>query len=248
MSTPQCTAGGKDSYPSNWTGDCEISPVPPMEYRLYKRRFSGLLGFVSIIMSQLLARLVSTSYHFPQIILGLVTGMQWSWFGPITNNGECVFQLLSCFLVLFLLLMTILSYPVADDFHISVTQVNWLGNIMSCIYVPASIFILVICSRYGIRRCVRCLVCLPPSILQLFPHIDRCGRGHVTRFRMGALRGHNQLVIPTVRVCPPHSWPGLLSFPTFAHVLSSVYCSSLLGSHSRCSKCWGRYTLRSGSI
>lgn len=107
MSTSQCTAGGNDSYSSNRTGDCEISPVPPTEYRLYKRRFSGLLGF---------------------IILGLVTGMQWSWFGPITNN-------------------------VADDFHISVTQVNWLGNIMSCIYVPASIFIPVICSRYGIRRC-----------------------------------------------------------------------------------------------
>ena len=81
--------------------------------------------------------------------------MQWSWFGPIANNGECAFQLLSCALTLLLLLMTILSSPVANDFHISVTQVNWLGNIMSCIYVPASIFIPVICSRYGIRRCVR---------------------------------------------------------------------------------------------
>ncbi|KAI6037951.1 major facilitator superfamily domain-containing protein [Pisolithus marmoratus] len=77
------------------------------EYRLYKQRFSGLLAFV---------------------ILGIVTGMQWSWFGPISTNT-------------------------ADEFGISLAQVDWLGNITLCAYVPASFLIPVIFSRYGIRRC-----------------------------------------------------------------------------------------------
>lgn len=49
--------------------------------------------------------------------------------------------------------------------------------------------------------------------LPLFTHIDRCGWGHVTRLCMGALRRHDQLVIFTERVCPPHPWPGLLFLP-----------------------------------
>ncbi|KAI6134496.1 major facilitator superfamily domain-containing protein [Pisolithus thermaeus] len=78
-----------------------------VEYRLYKKRFSGLLGL---------------------IILGIVTGMQWSWFGPIATNT-------------------------ADEFGISLNQVNWLGNITFCIFIPASFLVPVISSRYGIRRC-----------------------------------------------------------------------------------------------
>ncbi|KAH7904753.1 hypothetical protein BJ138DRAFT_868139 [Hygrophoropsis aurantiaca] len=62
------------------------------------------------------------------IILGLVTGMPWSWFGPISDN-------------------------VASDFDISLDQVNWLGNIISCLYLPVSLSVPLFCSRYGIRRC-----------------------------------------------------------------------------------------------
>ncbi|KAL4073952.1 major facilitator superfamily domain-containing protein [Scleroderma citrinum] len=105
MLTSQVSNGDKISQ----IEETKISPtMEQVQYRLYKRRFSGLLGM---------------------IILGIVTGMPWSWFGPIANNT-------------------------ADDFHISLTQVNWLGNILSCIFLPTSIFIPVICSRYGIRRCV----------------------------------------------------------------------------------------------
>ncbi|KAH7913496.1 major facilitator superfamily domain-containing protein, partial [Hygrophoropsis aurantiaca] len=78
-----------------------------VQYTLYKRRYSGLIGF---------------------IILGLVTGMPWSWFGPISDN-------------------------VASDFDISLNQVNWLGNIISCLYLPVSLSVPLFCSRYGIRRC-----------------------------------------------------------------------------------------------
>lgn len=76
-------------------------------YRLYKRRFSGLLGFV---------------------ILAVVTGMQWSWFGPIATLT-------------------------AEEFNISLTQVNWLGNITLCASFPASFLVPVVFSRYGMRRC-----------------------------------------------------------------------------------------------
>ncbi|KAG1802840.1 MFS general substrate transporter [Suillus plorans] len=79
---------------------------PPV-YRLYRRRFTGLLGF---------------------ILLGLVTGMPWVWFGPISTDT-------------------------AQAFDISINQVNWLGNIMSCVFLPVSLLIPIFCARFGIRRC-----------------------------------------------------------------------------------------------
>ncbi|KAF9241533.1 major facilitator superfamily domain-containing protein [Melanogaster broomeanus] len=89
--------------------DTESDPPPlPVKYRLYKSRFYGLFGFM---------------------ILALMTGMPWSWFGPISTSA-------------------------AEDFAISIDQVNWLGNIVSCIYIPVSLLVPVFCSRFGIRRCV----------------------------------------------------------------------------------------------
>lgn len=76
-------------------------------YRLYRRRFAGLSGF---------------------ILLGLVTGMPWAWFGPISTDA-------------------------AQAFNISIDQVNWLGNIISCVYLPVSLLVPVLCARFGIRRC-----------------------------------------------------------------------------------------------
>lgn len=76
-------------------------------YRLYRRRFAGLAGF---------------------ILLGLVTGMPWAWFGPISTDA-------------------------AQAFNISIDQVNWLGNIISCVYLPVSLLVPVLCARFGIRRC-----------------------------------------------------------------------------------------------
>ncbi|KAG1742808.1 major facilitator superfamily domain-containing protein [Suillus lakei] len=76
-------------------------------YRLYRRRFTGLFGF---------------------ILLALVTGMPWAWFGPISTD-------------------------VSQDFNISIDQVNWLGNIISCVYLPVSLLVPVLCTRFGIRRC-----------------------------------------------------------------------------------------------
>ncbi|KAF9567930.1 MFS general substrate transporter [Agrocybe pediades] len=62
------------------------------------------------------------------VSLNLVAAMSWPWFGPISNDT-------------------------AAEFHISLDQVNWLGNIVALIYLPTALLIPTIISRYGIRRC-----------------------------------------------------------------------------------------------
>ncbi|KAJ7262229.1 major facilitator superfamily domain-containing protein [Mycena haematopus] len=74
------------------------------DYRLYKRRFVGI------------------------VILNVVAGMTWPWFGPISNN-------------------------MVADFGITLDEVNWLGNVMACIYLPVSLLVPEVNRRYGIRRC-----------------------------------------------------------------------------------------------
>ncbi|KAI6114999.1 major facilitator superfamily domain-containing protein [Pisolithus croceorrhizus] len=54
--------------------------------------------------------------------------MQWSWFGPIATKT-------------------------ADEFNISLAQVNWLGNISLCVSLPAAFLVPLTVSRFGIRRC-----------------------------------------------------------------------------------------------
>ncbi|KAK0455056.1 major facilitator superfamily domain-containing protein [Armillaria borealis] len=79
----------------------------PLEYRLYKRRFVGVVDLV---------------------VLNIVTAMSWPWFGPISNETSL-------------------------EFGFSLNRVNWLGNIMACIYLPVAILIPPFISRYGLRRC-----------------------------------------------------------------------------------------------
>jgi hypothetical protein len=38
--------------------------------------------------------------------------------------------------------------------------VNWLGNIVSCVYLPTAFLIPIITKRYGLKRCV-CAVSRP---------------------------------------------------------------------------------------
>ncbi|KAF8629274.1 hypothetical protein AX17_005852 [Amanita inopinata Kibby_2008] len=64
------------------------------------------------------------------VFLNIVAAMSWPWFGPISND-------------------------VAKDFDISLDDVNWLGNIVACVYLPISLLIPIMVSRYGISRCCR---------------------------------------------------------------------------------------------
>ncbi|TFK68705.1 MFS general substrate transporter [Pluteus cervinus] len=76
-------------------------------YKLYKRRFLGLVGMV---------------------VLSMVSAMPWPWFGPIANN-------------------------IVTEFGFTLDEVNWLGNAVACVYLPAALLIPPFVSRYGFRRC-----------------------------------------------------------------------------------------------
>ncbi|KLO14386.1 MFS general substrate transporter [Schizopora paradoxa] len=60
--------------------------------------------------------------------LNIVGGMNWPWFGPIANNT-------------------------ASQFGITLDQVNWLGNVISIMYLAAAPVIPILCRRYGLRVC-----------------------------------------------------------------------------------------------
>ncbi|KAL0956303.1 hypothetical protein HGRIS_002460 [Hohenbuehelia grisea] len=62
------------------------------------------------------------------VILNIVAAMGWPWFGPISNE-------------------------MAQEFGITLDQVNWLGNIVALVYLPVSLLIPVVVARYGVRRC-----------------------------------------------------------------------------------------------
>ena len=53
------------SAPNSIIEGFELDGAP--RYRLYKRRFAGVLGI---------------------IVLNIIGGMNWPWFGPIANNGK----------------------------------------------------------------------------------------------------------------------------------------------------------------
>ncbi|KAJ3913441.1 major facilitator superfamily domain-containing protein [Lentinula edodes] len=76
-------------------------------YRLYKRRFLGLFGMV---------------------VLNIVGGLSWPWFGPIANE-------------------------MVSGFGITLDQVSWLGTIEACLYLPTALSIPYLYNRFGLRRC-----------------------------------------------------------------------------------------------
>lgn len=82
------------------------------------------------------------------------------------------------------------SCTVSADFGITLDEVNWLGNLFSCTYLPISILIPAFCRRYGFRRCVSShvhpvvLLCIDCNTVRrrscLNPHR-----------RVGSLRGYS---------------------------------------------------------
>jgi len=43
---------------------------------------------------------------------------------------------------------------VVRDFGFTLDEVNWLGNIISCVYLPTAVLTPIITKRYGLKRCV----------------------------------------------------------------------------------------------
>ena len=115
-------------------------------YRLYKARFTGLLGVV---------------------ILSIVSGLSLDWFGPVANDSKLPFKASSrCNRISFL---TFMPFAASEDFGISLDEVNWLGTIISCTYVVTAPFVPLFCSRYGLRSSVslisqECVWCSPAPL------------------------------------------------------------------------------------
>ncbi|KAH9985811.1 MFS general substrate transporter [Russula compacta] len=65
---------------------------------------------------------------FAMFVLEAVSAASWPWFGPISNN-------------------------VVRDFGFTLDEVNWLGNIIACVYLPTACLTPIITKRYGLRRC-----------------------------------------------------------------------------------------------
>jgi MFS transporter, FLVCR family, MFS-domain-containing protein 7 len=49
---------------------------------------------------------------------------------------------------------------VARDFGFTLNEVNWLGNIVACVYLPMALLVPIIAKRYGLKRCVCTQSCL----------------------------------------------------------------------------------------
>lgn len=79
-------------------------------------------------------------------MLEAVAAASWPWFGPISNNGT------SSFLIHHLVIIDL--YLVVRDFGFTLDEVNWLGNIISCVYLPTALLTPIITKRYGLKRCV----------------------------------------------------------------------------------------------
>ncbi|KAI0302742.1 MFS general substrate transporter [Russula brevipes] len=65
---------------------------------------------------------------FALFMLEAVSSASWPWFGPISDN-------------------------VVRDFGFTLSEVNWLGNIIACIYLPTAFLTPIITKRYGVKRC-----------------------------------------------------------------------------------------------
>lgn len=61
-------------------------------------------------------------------VLEAVGSASWPWFGPISDN-------------------------VVRDFGFTLTEINWLGNIIACVYLPTAFLTPIITKRFGLKRC-----------------------------------------------------------------------------------------------
>jgi hypothetical protein len=123
----------------------------PMEFRLYRRRFVGVVALVRRSLAPDEAprsrRAVS-----PQRRRGDGLTLVWA-----HRQRKCVRATARR--------APLISSAAAATFGISLTRVNWLSNAMGVIYLPGAILTPILCSRYG----VRCTVRFPCSVMYVMP-------------------------------------------------------------------------------
>ena len=129
-----------DSHQPRTHALTDVSPSP--KYRLYRRRFAGLVGLVRFFVHSSTPRLTFRSSDCLGYCYRHALAVVW----PHREQWYVNFPFMS----------SKISSPssVVAEFGFTLDQVNWLGNVVSCIYLPTALVIPTICSRYGIRRCV----------------------------------------------------------------------------------------------
>jgi len=65
---------------------------------------------------------------FAMFMLEAMSAASWPWFGPISNK-------------------------VVRDFGFTLNEVNWMGNIIACVYLPMAFLTPIVIKRYGLKRC-----------------------------------------------------------------------------------------------
>ncbi|KIP09398.1 hypothetical protein PHLGIDRAFT_11937 [Phlebiopsis gigantea 11061_1 CR5-6] len=97
--------------------------LPAGAYRLYRRRFVGLLALIA---------------------LNVVAAMPNPWFGPIATNT-------------------------ANEFGFTLDEVNWFGNVVNLAFLPSTIVVPFILTRYGILKTPSCASqCCSGAVVMLF--------------------------------------------------------------------------------
>jgi len=100
----------------------------PVQYRLYKRRWCGI---VALVRTPRHTRAVDWMPLSRQILLNIVKGMNWVWFGAIANST-------------------------AKEFDFTLDQVNWFANAPHLSYLVFSWCVPILVRRLGLRNTVCC--------------------------------------------------------------------------------------------
>lgn len=119
-------------------------PTAVGPYRLYKRRWFGVFAMASINCfslnrpnAEIRWIVCAGSRECRQLAVVWPYSQQWCgtvWFPALSDITDVS--------------------SVVRDFGFTLDEVNWLGNIIACVYLPTACLTPIITKRYGIRRCV----------------------------------------------------------------------------------------------
>ena len=76
------------------------------------------------------------------MLLAATSGMTWPWFGPIANDGMWFDSIIVMF--------SEHSCSVSTEFGFTLDQINWFSNTVNFVYLPVSVVVPMLFSRYGI--------------------------------------------------------------------------------------------------
>ncbi|KAF8629891.1 hypothetical protein AX15_003247 [Amanita polypyramis BW_CC] len=126
----QSSSGASSGASSDGLGKSDETQVPPSPTLLSKEILDNAAINAPNPVELPVYRLYKQRFAglVALVFLNIITAMSWSWFGPISTQASA-------------------------DFRITLEEVNWLGNIVSCVYLPTSLLVPVVVSKYGISRC-----------------------------------------------------------------------------------------------